>query len=155
MIRSQVFYLPGIFVDVAAYLPMMQPAAVSFASGATARNAFGARICYFWFCHSATFVAVRQDKEPSKLDYSCLATYVPKLARGKYESREKGQDRSLIRWAVSASFRSDTDRGKSVRGIINKKLASSIILLTSLSTFRSLYWFMLAVVSSLYETLNH
>ena len=141
---------------IAAYLPMMQPAAAFFASGATARNAFGARICYFWF------FGIVQHFSPSYKTKSLLNWTAPVLPRtcqnlqgGKYESREKGQDRSLIRWAVSASFRSDTDRGKSVRGIINKKLASSMTLPTSPSIFRSLYWFMLAVVSSLDETLNH
>ena len=98
-------------------------AAFHFASGATARNAFGARICYFWFFCRKQF-SPGQDKGTHKLGCACLATYVRGCVRRQNESREKGQGLSphVICWAVSASFRSDIDRGKSVQ--INSKLAS-------------------------------
>ena len=61
-----------------------------------------------------------QDKGTHKLGCACLATYVRGCVRRQNESREKGQGLSLhvICWAVSASFRSDIDRGKSVQSYL-------------------------------------
>lgn len=107
-------------------LPLMQ----HFASGATARarNAFGARICYFWLCHNNILInfASGQNKDTHQLNCAC---HVCAKAYGKRKrTREKGQGLSpqVICWAASASFRSDNDRGSKsylIITITNNKLA--------------------------------
>lgn len=62
-----------------------------FASGATARNAFGARIMCMLFlvlCHD--IFAPGQDKGSHKLDCACLATYVQSCVRRQTRKQRKG-----------------------------------------------------------------
>ena len=64
-----------------------------------------------------------QDKEFYRLDCALLATYVREYTRRQKRKQRKGARSQpvtchVIRRAVSALFRSDIDRGKSVKGII-------------------------------------
>lgn len=103
-------------------------------------------------------LAPGQDKGTRKLSCACVATYVRKRVRRQNESREKGPGVSLhvICWAASALFRSDTDRGKSIKVIINnKELAFFTTSSISPSTLYFLHKVVLTVVSVFQEILNY